>query len=46
MTAQTRAEAVQYQQMGMFKGVKIGEKAEFYLVKQNAEEEELKRLFK
>jgi len=46
MTEQTRKEAVKYQQMGMFKGMKIGEKVEFYIVEQNAEEEEIKSLFK
>ncbi len=45
MTAQTRAETVQYQQIEMFKGMKIGEKVEFYIVKQNAEEEKIKGLF-
>jgi type III restriction enzyme len=46
MTVQTRQETVEYQQMDMFKGMKIGEKAEFYVVEQNTEEEEIKRLFK
>jgi type III restriction enzyme len=45
MTEQTRKEAVKYQQMGMFKGMKIGEKVEFYIVEQNAEEEKIKGLF-
>lgn len=46
MTVQTRQETVEYQQMDMFKGMKIGEKAEFYVVEQNTEEEEIKSLFK
>ena len=46
MTAQTRQDTVEYQQIDMFKGMKIGEKAEFYLVEQNGEEEKIKGLFK
>lgn len=45
MTEQTRAETVQYQQIEMFKGMKIGEKVEFYVVKRNAEDEEIGKLF-
>jgi len=45
MTEQTRQNTVEYQQMEMFKGMRIGEKAEFYIVEQNAEEEKIKGLF-
>jgi type III restriction enzyme len=46
MTSQTRKGNVQYQQSEMFKGIKVGEKAEFYIVEQSQEEEEIKKLFK
>lgn len=46
MTSQTQNENVDYQQSEMFKGMKVGEKAEFYIVEQSQEEEEIKKLFK
>ena len=46
MTEQTRKGAVEYQQMEMFEGMRVGEKAEFYIVEQGAEEEKIKGLFK
>jgi type III restriction enzyme len=45
MTAQTRQDTVEYQQMEMFKGMKIGEKVEFYVVEQDTEDEKIKGLF-
>jgi type III restriction enzyme len=46
MTSQTKNENVKYQQSEMFKGMKVGEKSEFYIVEQGQEEEEIKKLFK